>query len=289
MLRIDSHHHFWNYDAQQYGWIDESMSVLRRDFGIEQLRGALAPSGIRGAVTVQARQSLEETEWLLELAEAHEELVGVVGWVPLTADETELRPLLERLSERPLLRGVRHVVQDEPDERFLLREDFGRGVGMLHSYGLTYDVLIYARHLPHAITFADRQQDQRLIVDHVAKPTIEPQQFDRQWAEQISALAQRPHVACKVSGMITEMRGPEGALSVPKIVQQLRPYWDVVLEAFGPQRLMFGSDWPVCLLRGEYGTWVAALEELAESLSAPERAQLWGGTAQRWYQLQLPG
>lgn len=282
MPRIDSHHHLWNYDPAQYGWISDSMSVLKRDFDVSDLDAVLTPNRIQGAVSVQARQTLEETHWLLKLANEFPQLFGVVGWVPLFEDETKLRPLLEELSQQPKLVGVRHVIHDEPDDRFILRADFGRGIRLLHGYGFTYDILIFARHLPQTLTFVDRHTDQRFILDHIAKPTIRPEQFDEAWAKSIRKLAERPHVACKVSGMVTEVRADQWSVDL------LRPYWDVVLEAFGPERLMYGSDWPVCLLRSDYSRWVETVETLASELSPSEQEQFWGGTAQQWYKLSIP-
>ncbi|XZE53486.1 amidohydrolase family protein [Planctomycetaceae bacterium SH139] len=278
-MRIDSHHHFWNFDAKEYAWIDDSMSTLKRDFTMAALQPELTQSGVEGVISVQARQSVEETQWLLELAAQHKQIWGVVGWVPLAQNEDKLCPLLDRLSRQPLLKGVRHVIQDEPDERFMLRNDFSQGVALLQRYDLVYDILIYARQLPPAVALVDRHPNQRFVLDHIAKPTIEPPAFDTNWAENLRQLAKRPNVACKFSGVVTEIQATNWS------VEQLQPYWDVALEAFGPERLMFGSDWPVCLLRSRYDQWVSTVEALAQTLSTTERARFWAGTAEHWYQL----
>ncbi|MCA9185828.1 MAG: amidohydrolase family protein [Pirellulaceae bacterium] len=276
-MRIDSHHHLWQYDPQQYGWIGDNMSVLKHDFGPAQLQDVLQQVGIDGAVAVQARQSLEETEWLVGLAEQHPFMLGVVGWVPLVADD--LYDTLQRLTQSPWLKGVRHVVQDEPDDEFILRDDINRGVGLLHEFGLVYDILIFAKHLEHTIRFVDRHPGQFFVLDHIAKPTIGSAQFDDGWARSLKELARRDNVACKFSGVATEVRDPEWSLDM------LRPYWDVTLEAFGAHRLMFGSDWPVCLLRTGYAAWFEVVQQFAQALSTGERTALFGANAAKAYRL----
>lgn len=277
-MRIDSHHHFWNFSPSEYAWIGESKSVLRRDFGPKDLRECVEPANIGGVVSVQARQTVFETEWLLELAESHPDLIrGVVGWVPLAA--ADVQEEIERLSHFPLLKSVRHVVQDEPDDAFILGADFNRGVSLLESYGMVYDILIFAKHLPNTITFVDRHPHQQFVLDHIAKPTIRESEFDHQWAKNLRELAKRENVTCKFSGVATEVRDDSWSVDV------IRPYWDVAIEAFGPKRLMYGSDWPVCLLRSKYSEWVAAVTLLSSQLSPAEQAEFWGGTATRAYRL----
>jgi L-fuconolactonase len=188
-------------------------------------------------------------------------------------------PFLEEFGSHPKLVGVRHVVHDELDDDFILRPDFGQGVRRLLRYDLAYDILIFEKHLPQTITFVDRHPSQSFVVDHIAKPRIHGEAFDAEWAAGIRELAKRPHVSCKMSGMVTEVRDDAWDTT------HLRPYFDTVLEAFGAERVMFGSDWPVCLLRTEYPGWVRAVAELATRLSSDEQAALWGGTAQRVYQL----
>lgn len=276
-MRIDSHHHFWNYSPEQYGWISRDMEVLRRGFTPADLQSEIQTTEVEGVVSVQARQSLEETQWLLELASQHVFIRGVVGWLPLTAPN--VRDDIERLSQHSLFRGVRHVVQDEPDDAFILGEDFNRGVGMLNEFDLVYDILIYAKHLPNTVQFVDRHPEQTFVLDHIAKPTISRDQFDVRWAANIKELAKRAQVTCKFSALVTEVRDPQWS------VELLRPYWNTVLEAFGTSRLMFGSDWPVCLLRSDYARWVATVEQLAADLSPTEQEDLWAQTAIRTYRL----
>jgi len=212
---------------------------------------------------------------MLAVATGAERIAGVVGWVPLVA--LDLEDTLARLSANRRLRGVRHIVHDEPDDDYLLRDDVNRGVALLRRHHLVYDVLIFAKHLPQAIAFVDRHPEQPFVVDHVAKPAIRVGQFDARWAEGLRALAERPHVSCKLSGMVTEVRGTAWTPAL------LQPYVDIALEAFGPSRLMFGTDWPVCRLQCEYADWVAAVRGFVAPLSSDEQAAIMGGTAARVY------
>lgn len=204
-------------------------------------------------------------------------MAGVVGWVPLVSDRVDEH--LEPLHQHELLRGVRHVVHDEPDDRFLLREDFNRGVARLLGYGLTYDILIFAKHLSATIEFVDRHPHQTFIVDHIAKPTIKRTAFDQQWAEGIKQLAKRDNVWCKFSGVVTEVRDESWS------IEMIQPYWETALEAFTANRLMFGSDWPVCLLRSSYERWCGVVEELAGKLSQEEQLKFWSSNAIEAYGL----
>lgn len=260
------------------------MSVLKKDYLDRELDEVASKSGIDGFVTVQARQSLDETAALLEIARRNPRILGVVGWVPLAA--ADVGDCLSQLAQESQLKGVRHVVQDEPDDRFLLRDDFNSGVARLGDFGLVYDILIYARHLPAAIEFADRHPNLALVLDHIAKPTINPQSFDQAWESGFRELAKRPHVKCKFSGVVTEIRtGDQNCSASEWALADIRRYWDVALEAFTPKRLMFGSDWPVCLLRTPYLRWVETVAELASPLSLPEQTQLFSQTAMETYQL----
>lgn len=276
-MRIDSHHHLWHYEPRAYPWISDVMPVLRRDYLPPDLEPSLRASGIDGTVVVQAQQTVAETDWMLAIAREHAFIRGVVGWVPLADADVDVH--LERLAADPRLKAVRHIVHDEPDDTFILGDAFNRGVARLEHYGLVYDVLIFARHLPHALTFVDRHPRQPFVVDHIAKPVIAADRFDAEWARHLRAMAERPHVSCKLSGVVTEVRDPQWSLD------GIRPCVDVALEAFGPDRLMFGTDWPVCRLRCEYGTWVETVAELIAPLSADEQAAIWGGTAARVYSL----
>jgi L-fuconolactonase len=276
-MKIDSHHHLWAINGTDYVWMGEEHAVIRRDFLAPELDAVLDESGIDGTVAVQARQMVEETEFLLGIADANPRIKAVVGWVPLLENGGE--PWLEKFSSHPKLKGVRHVVHDEPDDDFILRPDFNAGIRNLKKYGLLYDILIFWKHLPQTIRFVDMHPEQPFVVDHIAKPRIAAENFDTEWAAGIRELAKRENVSCKISGMMTEVRDAEWNVDL------LRPYFDTVYEAFGPQRVMFGSDWPVCLLRGSYASWVKAVGELASSLGADEQTALWGGNAGRIYQL----
>jgi L-fuconolactonase len=274
---IDAHHHFWRYSTAEYGWISDDMRAIRRDFLPSDLEAELRPTGIGGVVSVQVRQALEETEDLLAFARQSRFVRGVVGWVPLAAPDAEAH--LDRFAGQPLLRGVRHVVQREPDG-FLAGQAFGRGVSLLESRGLVYDLLVYERQLAEAVHFVDRHPRQVFVLDHIAKPRIRDHALEP-WTHEIRRLAERPNVFCKVSGMVTE------ADFVSWREDHLRPYWDVVLEAFGPRRLMFGSDWPVCLVACGYARWHELVRGWASRLSVDEREALFGGTACRAYGLRV--
>lgn len=275
MTRIDAHHHLWIYSPAEYGWINERMEVLRRDFLPDDLKLHLEHAGINGAVTVQARQTFEETEWLLDLAENESRIAGVVGWAPIASPE--FPAVLERLSRRKFLKGLRHIIQDEPNDSFILGPAFNRGIRALRETALVYDILIYARHLPQTITFVDMHPDQVFVLDHCAKPPIRDGKLEP-WATQMRDLARRPNVCCKVSGLVTEAEQHWTPAS-------LAPWWHVVLEAFGPERLLFGSDWPVALLASNYQQWVDTVTQWTAELSIDEQAAIWGGNAQRIYRL----
>src|SRR5260370_31929339 len=269
-MMIDAHHHLWKYSAAEYGWISPEMRMIKRDFLPQHLEDLMHYFGMEGTVAVQARQTLEETDWLLGLAAEHPLIRGVVGWVPLT-DGAGVKKDLDKFAGNKRLRGVRHVIQDEADPRYILRKDFNEGVRELRAYGLRYDILIFERHLPAAIEFVDRHPNQTFILDHVAKPRIKDKIL-APWDRNMRELAKRQNVYCKLSGMITEADPkhwtPEG----------LQPYIDVVLAAFGPRRIMYGSDWPVMLLAGGYVPWYATWPNAIHKLSKPKRARIMGRT-----------
>jgi L-fuconolactonase len=274
--RIDTHHHLWNYSREQYPWITESMPALQRDFTVDDLRGVLEQSRLDGAIAVQARQTLAETQWLLELAARHPFIYGVVGWVRLA--ERDVREDLEAFAGHPKLVAVRHVLHDEADDDYVLREDFNRGIALLKEYDLVYDILIFERHLPQTLRFVDRHPEQRFVVDHIAKPRIKDGLMSP-WRENIFELTKRENVYCKLSGMVTEANWSRWTEA------ELQPYFEVVLSAFGPRRVMFGSDWPVIILASEYGRWVATVQNFIGKLSSSEQARIFGGTATEVYGL----
>jgi L-fuconolactonase len=274
--RIDAHHHLWRYSAAEYGWIDDRMQTLQRNFLVEDLRREITTAGVAGTIAVQARQSLEETDWLLSLAAEHSILRGVVGWAPLT--DADFPGHLEELAVHPKLKGLRHVLQGEAQDDFMLREDFNRGILALAGSGLVYDILIYERHLPFAIQFVDRHPNQVFVLDHLAKPSIKERRMSP-WREQLKELAARPHIHCKLSGMVTEADWSHWT------IDDLRPYFETALECFGPSRLLAGSDWPVCTLASSYSWWWKTLAELVSKLSVSEQDSILGGNAIRVYKL----
>ncbi len=277
-MQIDAHQHFWIYRRDEYGWIDDSMTALQRDFLPEHLEPELKQNQISGSVVVQARQSLEETRWLLELADKCSEILGVVGWVELCSPA--VRSQLERFSKNPKLVGVRHIVQAEPDDRFLLREDFLRGVGMLGEFDLAYDVLIYTKHLPVAAKFVKRFPHQRFVLDHLAKPPIKSGEIDS-WSDGIRRLAEFPNVWCKLSGLVTEADWQKWT------PEQIAPYLEVAFKAFGAKRLMIGSDWPVCLVAASYSRAMTLVKNYLAPFSLAEREAVLGGNAQRFWRLNV--
>ena len=273
---IDSHHHFWKYDPIEYDWIDDSMKVIRKDFLPESLELTIREAGVDGVISVQARQSVEETSWLLEMARQNKFIKGVVGWLPLINDDIEVE--LEKYSGNKLLKGLRHVIQGEPDPKFMLRKDFNSGVSLLKKYSLAYDILIVERQLPNMIRFVDQHPDQVFVLDHIAKPLIAKHELSL-WKENIQELARRENVSCKISGMVTE--ADFNSWTPP----QLQPYFDVVLEAFGADRLLFGSDWPVCLVATSYKNWMDLVRKSISELSKIEQAKIMGENAIRLYRL----
>jgi L-fuconolactonase len=272
---IDAHHHLWKYSPAEYGWITPQMPAIRRDFLPAQLEELMHHFGIEGTVAVQARQTLEETSWLLSLAEKHPLIRGVVGWVPLT-EGAGVKRHLERFAGNRGLRGVRHVIHDEADPRYILRDDFNAGVRALREFGLRYDILILERHLPAAIEFVDRHPNQVFVLDHVAKPRIK-ERIISPWDRNMRELAKRQNVYCKLSGMATEADLERWT------PEDLQPYIDVALAAFGPRRLMYGSDWPVLLLAGDYARWFGTVSNAISKLSKAEQERIMGGTAAEAY------
>jgi L-fuconolactonase len=275
-MKIDAHQHFWRYSTQEYDWISPDMAVLKQDCLPENLLPLLNTVGLEGTVAVQARQTLEETRWLLELAELYPFIKGIVGWVDLR--DPELPAQLEEFCTHSSFCGVRHVVQDEADDEFMLREDFLEAIAALAYFGLTYDILIFPKHLPVACRVAERFPDQPFVLDHIAKPLIKDGLLEP-WSQEIGRLAVFPNVYCKVSGMITEAHWQRWKAA------DFVPYLETVFEAFGPERIMFGSDWPVCTLAGTYAQVAEIVAGFVQSLSKDEQLAVWGETARRFYGL----
>lgn len=278
MTKIDSHQHFWKYDPEEFGWISDDMSVIRRDFLPANLLAEIKSAGIDGVVSVQARQSIDETDQLIHFAKHNEFIKGIVGWLPLC--DANIERYLEQYSQAGGLKGLRHVVQDEPDDEFILRDDFNRGISLLKNFGLVYDILIFEKHLPAAVEFVKKHPDQQFVLDHIAKPKIKAGLI-QPWRKNIERLAEFKNVCCKLSGMVIE------ADLKTWTPGRLKPYFDIVLDAFGPERLMFGSDWPVCLCACGYKTWVETVAEFITCLSPTRQDAIMGRTAARFYNLEI--
>lgn len=275
-MKIDAHHHFWKYDPVRYSWMNESMEILKKDYQPADLQVEIEKAEIEGVVSVQADQSMLETDELLDHAAQRDFIKGVVGWFPLADPAVE--EVLAEYADNPWLKGVRHVVQDEPDDRFILGEAFNEGIRKLEQFDLIYDILIYERQLGSSIEFVDLHPNLPFVLDHVAKPRIGDGLMEP-WKEQMFEMSRRENITCKLSGMATEAKWAEWTSD------QLRPYMEVALDAFGPDRLMFGSDWPVARLAVDYMPWVNLCREFISSLSTDEREAIEGGNAIRVYQL----
>ena len=274
---IDSHHHFWHYDSGQYAWIDDDMAVLKRDYLPKDLDPVAAENGVAGVISVQARESLEENSFLLNFARECPLIKGVVGWLPLTSPTVEAE--LESVASDPLFKGVREVLQGKPDAEFFENAQFHESIRLLTQRDLPYDLLIFHDQLDSVVRFVDRHPNQRFVLDHIAKPVIRASESPNVWEKNIRDLAQRENVACKLSGIATEVRDAKWDIHL------LRPYFDVVLESFTPERLMFGSDWPVCLLRTSYARWIGTVRELIASLSPAEQRRIASEAATKTYAL----
>jgi L-fuconolactonase len=277
-MKIDAHQHFWIYNQKDFGWIDESMAAIRRNFLPEDLQPELKANAFDGSVVVQTCQTLEETRWLLELAEHNPSILGVVGWADLRSPDIQSQ--LATLTRNPKLVGLRHIVQSEPDDRFLLQPDFLRGISALEEFGLAYDILIYPKHLPVATECVQRFLRQRFILDHLAKPPIKNGEISS-WAKGIRALAASPNVFCKLSGLVTEADWQHWT------PEHITPYLDVAFESFGAERLMIGSDWPVCLVAATYTRAVKIVTDYVSRLSPESQAAVLGGNAARFWRLPL--
>jgi len=277
-MHIDSHQHFWNYSPAEQVWMTDEMEVLKRNYLPEDLNPLLRVNGFDGTIAVQARQMLEETSWLLGLADTHPIIKGVVGWVDLQSPE--LRSQLERFSNHPKLVGVRHVVHDEPDDNFVLRPEFQQGIAQLSDFELTYDLLLFPKHLPMALKLVETFPRQPFVLDHIAKPVIRDGLISP-WREDLLRLADHSNVSCKLSGMVTEARWGKWR------AEEFHLYLDTVIEAFGAGRVMIGSDWPVCTLSGDYASTMRIVTDYVRQFPEDTRAAILGGNCARFYGLNI--
>jgi L-fuconolactonase len=276
-MRIDAHQHFWLYNPDEFGWIDDSMAAIRRNFLPGDLGPELERNDFDGSIVVQTCQTVDETAWLLDLAKNSPTILGVVGWVDLCSPQANSQ--LAQFSGNHKLVGIRHIVQSEPDDKFLLRDDFCRGISQLEEFDLAYDILIYTRHLPVAAKFAKRFPRQRFVLDHLAKPPIKRGKIQA-WADGIRRLADFPNVFCKLSGLVTEADWQHWT------PEQIFPYLDIAFESFGSDRLMIGSDWPVCLVAASYERAIGVVKSYLKRYSPDVRDAVLGGNAQRFWHLK---
>lgn len=276
---VDAHQHFWRLDQFDFAWLEaEPLAPIRRDFLPADLAEAMAKTPVAQTVLVQTQHNLAENDWFLSLADQNDWIAGVVGWVDLASEACEEQLLKYR--EHPKFVGVRHIVQDEPDDDFIIREDVLRGLGVLARHDVPYDLLFYHSHLKHAAAVARRHPELRLVIDHLSKPAIREGRIDH-WREDLAAAAACPNVWCKLSGMVTEADWKEWKPS------HLEPYVAAALDLFGPERCMFGSDWPVCLLAADYPRVYNTARDLVGDLSPDEQLAIFGGTATKFYGLDL--
>lgn len=275
---IDAHHHLWKFNTQDYGWMDNSMTILQSDYLPDDLEAELKSSGVSGTVVVQARQSLEETRWLLEQADQYSFILGVVGWFDLRS--SGLKNQLEELAANPKLVGVRHVIHDEEDDDFMLRSDFMQGIAQLGAYDLSYDLLLQPIHLKRAIKLVKTFPKQRFVLDHLGKPLIKAGLM-QPWRSDIARLASHPNVWCKLSGMVTEADHKQWQY------KDLLPYMEVILESFGPEWVMLGSDWPVCRLAAGYSEVMKIVQQFIETLNPRDQEKILYQNAIDFYQLKI--
>lgn len=275
MKIIDSHQHFWKYDPVNYSWINDDMQVIRRDFLPGDLAVVLNENKVEGCIVVQADQTEEETDWLIILASKNDFIQGIIGWVDLHSDKIEER--LRHYLQFNKVKGFRHVLQGE-EPSFMLQKDFLNGISKLDEFGFAYDILIFPHHLEAALQLVEQFPQQRFVIDHVAKPYIKDGKID-EWKAGMAKLAQHPYVYCKISGMVTEADWHNWT------AEQLKPYLDVVVESFGIDRLMFGSDWPVCLVASSYSKWLQTIQNYFESFSEEDQEKIFSGNAARFYNL----
>lgn len=276
MMRIiDTHQHFWKYDAVQYDWITEDMSVIRRDFLPDNLADVLKDNQVDGSVAVQANQTEEETEWLVKMAAENDFIAGVVGWVDLRSSSIEER--LHYFSQYKKLKGFRHVLQGE-DPSFMLQKDFLNGIGKLNQFHFTYDLLVFPHHLNNVLDLVKQFPHQRFVIDHLAKPLIREKNIE-EWKLNLQQVSRQPHVYCKLSGMVTEADWKNWTTA------DLVPYIDAVVDSFGTDRIMFGSDWPVCLVASSYEKWLQVIKDYFASFTKEEQEKVFSKNAIQFYHL----
>lgn len=273
---IDSHQHFWIYETEKHAWIDDDMKVIRKNFLPEDLKIVYQENNIDGCVAVQADQTLAETDFLLDLADKNDFIKGIVGWVDLRASNID--EVLNQYSSFPKLKGFRHVVQGEADHNFMLRPDFLNGIAALEKYNFTYDILIFPHQLGAALELVRRFPNQKFVIDHIAKPYIKDGFYDG-WASLMKAISEYQNIYCKLSGMTTEADYNNWT------PEQIKPYMQLVLEAFGTDRILFGSDWPVCLVAGNYTKTKELITNFIAKLNSEEQAAIMGGNAVQFYNL----
>ena len=273
---IDSHQHFWKYEPVKHSWIDDDMSVIRRNFSPSDLAKVYQENSIDGCVAVQADQTLEETDFLIDLASINNFIKGIVGWVDLRAENIE--NVLEKYSTDKIVKGFRHVVQGEADHNFLLRPNFSRGISLLEKHNFTYDILVFPHQLGSVLEFVKKFPHQKFVMDHSAKAYIKDGYFEG-WATMMTAIGKHENVSCKMSGMVTEA---DFNIWTP---EQIHPYMDTVLEAFGSKRILFGSDWPVCLVAGNYSKIKKLTTDFISQLSKIEQNSIMGNNAIEFYNL----
>ncbi|MVN90083.1 amidohydrolase family protein [Mucilaginibacter aquatilis] len=278
MYKIDAHQHFWKFDPVRDSWITEEMDVIRRDFLPQDLMHILMHNQMQGCVAVQASQTEKENQFLLELASTTPFVKGVVGWVDLQAEDVEEQ--LKHYGKIDKMVGFRHVLQGEPQRDLMLKPEFKRGISLLHKYGFTYDVLIFADQLKYTAQLVAEFPKQQFVIDHIAKPDIKNKQV-AEWEKDIREVAKHPNVYCKISGMVTEANWYDWE------EEDFKPYMDVVFDAFGIDRLMFGSDWPVCMVAGGYNRVVKMVRHYLEPFSDIDKAKFWGGNAIKFYNLEV--
>jgi L-fuconolactonase len=277
-MKIDSHQHFWVFDEAEYGWMGETMKIIKKDHLPSDLARELEKTSFQGSIAVQARQTLEETEWLLKLADENAFIKGVVGWIDLLSPDVEKQ--LERYARYPKLAGIRHVLHDEPDDDFMLRKDFLHGISLVGKYKLAYDILVFPKHLPNTITFVSHFPEQTFVLDHMAKPYIKDKTISP-WREEMRKLSKFPNVYCKASGMVNEADWKNWK------PEDFRPYLDVIYECFGADRIMIGSDWPVCRVAAGYPVVMDIVRDYIKQFSNSDQAKVLGGNAIKAYRLKI--